>query len=61
PCKLIGLEELKLMKRTAYLINIGRGRTVDLDALTHALKNGEIAGAGLDVFPPGYEPPPRRR
>jgi len=56
--KLIGVEELKLMKRTAYLINIGRGRTVDLDALTHALKSGGIAGAGLDVFPPGYEPLP---
>lgn len=55
---LIGIEELKLMKRTAYLINIGRGRTVDLDALTHELKSGGIAGAGLDVFPPGYEPLP---
>ena len=56
--RLIGVEELKLMKRTAYLINIGRGKTVDLDALTQALKSGEIAGAGLDVFPPDYEPLP---
>ncbi|MFC1966850.1 D-2-hydroxyacid dehydrogenase [Chloroflexota bacterium] len=55
---LIGVEELKSMKRTAYLINIGRGRTVDLDALTHTLKSGGIAGAGLDVFPPSSEPLP---
>jgi len=56
--RLIGVEELKLMKKTAYLINIGRGRTVDLDALTKALQSRWIAGAGLDVFPPGYEPLP---
>jgi phosphoglycerate dehydrogenase-like enzyme len=55
---LVGAEGLQAMKTTAYLINIGRGRTVDLDALTQALKNGELAGAGLDVFPPGYEPLP---
>jgi len=56
--KLIGANELKEMKRTAYLINIGRGRTVDLHALTEMLKRGLIAGAGLDVFEPGYEPLP---
>jgi len=56
--KLIGAGELKAMKKTAYLINIGRGRTMDLDVLTQALKNRWIAGAGLDVFPPGYEPLP---
>ncbi len=38
------------MKRTAYLINIGRGVIVDLSDLTAALDAGEIAGAGLDVF-----------
>jgi phosphoglycerate dehydrogenase-like enzyme len=38
------------MKRTAFLINIGRGAIVDLEDLTAALKAGEIAGAGLDVF-----------
>jgi len=38
------------MKRTAYLINIGRGVIVDLADLTAALQAGEIAGAGLDVF-----------
>lgn len=38
------------MKRTAFLINIGRGATVKLDDLTAALQGGHIAGAGLDVF-----------
>jgi phosphoglycerate dehydrogenase-like enzyme len=38
------------MKRTAYLINVGRGAIVDLEDLTAALRAGEIAGAGLDVF-----------
>lgn len=46
------------MKPTAYLINIGRGITVDLAALTRALQDYRIAGAGLDVFPPGLEPLP---
>ena len=39
-----------LMKRTSYFINIGRGRTTRLDDLVAALRAGEIAGAGLDVF-----------
>jgi phosphoglycerate dehydrogenase-like enzyme len=38
------------MKRSAYLINIGRGVIVDLDDLVEALQTGMIAGAGLDVF-----------
>ena len=38
------------MKRSAYFINIGRGKTASLDDLVDALENGEIAGAGLDVF-----------
>jgi len=42
--------EFRLMKRTAYLINIGRGGCVVLDDLTNAIRSGEIAGAGLDVF-----------
>jgi phosphoglycerate dehydrogenase-like enzyme len=41
---------LKRMKRSAFLINIGRGMTVRLDDLVAALDAGEIAGAGLDVF-----------
>jgi len=48
----IGQEELREMKKTAYLINIGRGMNVDTDALVEALKNKQIAGAGLDVFEP---------
>jgi phosphoglycerate dehydrogenase-like enzyme len=40
----------RLMKRSAYFINIGRGKTTRLDALNDALRSGQIAGAGLDVF-----------
>ncbi len=47
---LIGREEIARMKPSAYLINISRGVVVQLDALTQALRDGEIAGAGLDVF-----------
>jgi len=47
---LIGKEELSLMKNDAILINSGRGGLVDENALFHALKDGEIWGAGLDVF-----------
>lgn len=42
--------EFRLMKNDAYLINIGRGAIVQLEALASALEQGEIAGAGLDVF-----------
>jgi phosphoglycerate dehydrogenase-like enzyme len=42
--------QLQSMKRTAYLINIGRGAIVNLDDLVASLAAGEIAGAGLDVF-----------
>ena len=47
---LIGKEELSLMKQNAILINTARGGLVDEEALYHALKSGEIWGAGLDVF-----------
>jgi D-3-phosphoglycerate dehydrogenase len=47
---IIGERELKLMKDCTRLINCARGGVVDEDALYEALKNGEIAGAALDVF-----------
>ena len=46
----IGEKELKMMKPTAYLINTSRGPVVDEQVLVHALREGWIAGAGLDVF-----------
>jgi phosphoglycerate dehydrogenase-like enzyme len=48
--KLIGRQELRLMKPTAYLINTARGPIVDEAALIDALRHRRIAGAGLDVF-----------
>lgn len=47
---LIGPRELSLMKETAFLINTCRGPVVDEKALVDALKNGQIAGAALDVY-----------
>ena len=54
---LIGHEELKAMKPNAYLVNIARGKVIDETALITALREGWIAGAGLDVF--AEEPLPR--
>ena len=48
--KLIGARELGLMKKSALLVNTCRGPVVDETALIEALRNGEIWGAGLDVF-----------
>jgi glyoxylate reductase len=47
---LIGEKELQMMKPTAYLINTARGAHVDEEALVQALKQGEIAGAAMDVY-----------
>lgn len=47
---IIGERELRLMRRTAILVNTSRGPVVDQKALSRALKEGWIAGAGLDVF-----------
>jgi phosphoglycerate dehydrogenase-like enzyme len=53
---LIGHSELARMKETAVLVNTSRGPIVDEHALVHALREGSIAGAGLDVF--DHEPLP---
>ena len=55
--QLIGAEQLRQMKSTAILVNVARGGVVDTDALTAALRDGEIYAAGLDVTDP--EPLPR--
>jgi glycerate dehydrogenase len=52
---MIGLEQLRMMKRTALLINTARGGLVDEKALVVALQDGTIAGAGFDVLT--KEPP----
>ena len=49
---LIGRAFMSAMKPSAYLFNAARGAIVDHDALLWALKAGEIAGAGIDVFEP---------
>ena len=47
---MLGKEAFAKMKNSAYVINVARGGLVDQDALYTALKNEEIAGAGIDVF-----------
>ncbi|MFC5181267.1 D-2-hydroxyacid dehydrogenase family protein [Actinomadura harenae] len=47
---LIGAAELKRMRPTAFLINTSRASIVDQDALADALREGQIAGAGVDVY-----------
>jgi glyoxylate reductase len=47
---LVNAQSLRTMKKTAYLVNASRGPVVDEAALVHALQEGWIAGAGLDVF-----------
>ena len=52
---LVGAKELVLMKPTAIVINTARGNVVDIEALAKVLKEGKIAGAGIDVYE--KEPP----
>ena len=47
--KLIGETELRIMRPNTYLVNIARGQVIDEQALIRALREGWIAGAGLDV------------
>ncbi len=48
--KMIGPEQINLMKPTAYLVNVSRGSLIDEDALIKALEEKRLAGAGLDVL-----------
>jgi len=52
---MIGIDEFRRMKRSAYVVNVARGGLIDEEALFKALTTGEIAGAGIDVFT--TEPP----
>ncbi|MFZ5709776.1 MAG: 2-hydroxyacid dehydrogenase [Pseudomonadota bacterium] len=58
---LINARRLKLMKPTSVIVNTSRGEVIDENALTRALRAGEIAGAGLDVFERGADINPRLR
>ncbi len=56
---LLNARRLKLMKPTAFVVNTSRGEVIDENALTRALRAGELAGAGLDVFEHGASVNPR--
>lgn len=58
---LLNERRIRLMKPTAVIVNTSRGEVIDENALTRALRNGDIAGAGLDVFERGHEINPRLR
>ena len=47
---MVNAEAIRKMKKSAYLINVARGAIIDTVALAQALMQGEIAGAGIDVF-----------
>jgi phosphoglycerate dehydrogenase-like enzyme len=49
---MIGADELAAVRKGAYLVNVGRGKVVDTDALVQALESGHLAGACLDVTDP---------
>lgn len=58
---LLNARRLKLMKPSAVVVNTSRGEVIDENALTRALRSGELAGAGLDVYEHGTEINPRLR
>eukprot|EP01112_Ceratiomyxa_fruticulosa_P020212 TRINITY_DN6828_c0_g1_i2.p1 TRINITY_DN6828_c0_g1~~TRINITY_DN6828_c0_g1_i2.p1 ORF type:complete len:410 (-),score=72.96 TRINITY_DN6828_c0_g1_i2:143-1372(-) len=49
--KMIGKDEIAMMKKGSYLLNASRGKVVDIPALKEALTSGHLGGAALDVFP----------
>ena len=53
---LVGAEEMAMMKPDAYLVNTSRAPIIDMEALTNALVNQQIAGAAIDVY--DHEPVP---
>ena len=55
--KMFSTREFQAMKKSAILVNVGRGSVVDQEALVAALTDGTIAAAGIDVTSP--EPLPR--
>jgi glyoxylate reductase len=56
---LLNARRLKLMKPSAVVVNTSRGEVIDQNALTRALRGGELAGAGLDVYEHGADINPR--
>jgi glyoxylate reductase len=58
---LLNARRLKLMKPAAVVVNTSRGEVIDENALTRALRAGELAGAGLDVYEHGADINPRLR
>ncbi len=58
---LLNARRLKLMKKTAVIVNTSRGEVIDENAFTRMLRAGELAGAGLDVFEKGHMINPRLR
>lgn len=54
---ILSRERLALLPPSAYVVNVGRGCTIDQDALVEALQNGRLAGAALDVMMPEPLPP----
>jgi D-3-phosphoglycerate dehydrogenase len=55
--QILSTERLRLMKPSAYLVNTARAELIDQDALINALRNGQLAGAALDVFADEPLPP----
>lgn len=58
---LLNARRLRLMKPSAVIVNTSRGEVIDENALVRALRSGEIAGAGLDVYEHGTEINPALR